>query len=294
MTAWRQAIELSIGAEDLARLASITRSRTEPASRVERARILVAYREDPSFFAVGHALGVHHQTVQRCVERALAYGPMAALGYGPRAGRGPTITAEAKAWLVSLACRKAKELGYPHELWTTRLLARHAREHGPAEGHACLAALAQGTVCKILDEEEVKPHKVRYYLERRDPEFAEKMAEVLCVYRKVKLLKKAATAAKKKPNDAVAVISYDEKPGIQALATTAPDLAPQPGVHATFARDHEYKRHGTLSLLAGIDLLTGKVHACVEDRHRSREFVGFLKKLDAAYPTDTALKLILD
>jgi hypothetical protein len=59
---------------------------------------------------------------------------------------------------------------------------RHAREHGLAEGHACLANLAQGTVCKILDQEEVKPHKVRYYLEQRDPDFAEKMAEVLCVY----------------------------------------------------------------------------------------------------------------
>jgi len=106
---------------------------------------------------------------------------------------------EAKAWLTDLACRKAKDFGYPHELWTTRLLARHAREHGPAEGHTCLAKLAQGTVCKILDQEEVKPHKVRYYLERRDPAFAEKMAEVLCVYRKVKLLKKGQTAAKKKP-----------------------------------------------------------------------------------------------
>ena len=114
----------------------------------------------------------------------------------------------------------------PHELWTTRLLAHHAREHGPAEGHPCLANLVQGTVCKILNEEEVKPHKVRYYLERRDPEFAQKMAEVLCVYRKVKILKKEAT--KKKPNEAVAVISYDEKPGIQAIATTAPDLPPNP------------------------------------------------------------------
>ena len=183
---------------------------------------------------------------------------MAALDDRPRPGQEPTITVEAKAWLTSLACRKAKELGYPHELWTTRLLARHAREHGPAEGHACLANLAQGTVCKILGQEEVKPHKVRYYLEQRDPEFAEKMAEVLCVYRKVKLLKKAAAAANKKPRDAVAIISYDEKPGIQAIATTAPDLPPEPGVHATFARDHEYKRHGTVSLLAGIDLLTGR------------------------------------
>src|SRR5947209_14707005 len=99
------------------------------------------------------------------------------------------------------------------------------------------------------------------------------MAEVLCVYRKVKMLKKAAVASRKKPGDPVAIISYDEKPGIQAIATTAPDLPPEPGVHATFARDHEYKRHGTLSLLAGIDLLTGKVHALVRDRHRSRDRV---------------------
>src|SRR5205809_6425877 len=95
-------------------------------------------------------------------------------------GKEPTITPEAKAWLVSLACDKAKEHGYPHELWTTRLLARHAREHGPAAGHECLAKLVQGTVCKILGQEEIKPHKVRYYLERRDAEFEQKMAEVLC------------------------------------------------------------------------------------------------------------------
>jgi Homeodomain-like domain len=284
MTAWRQVIELSLERDDLAELVSIARSRTESASRVERARMLLAYREDPSFFAVGISLGVHHQTVQRCVERALAYGPMAALDDRPRPGKEPTITREARAWLVSLACRKAKDFGYPHELWTTRLLARHAREHGPAEGHACLGKLVQGTVCKILNEHELKPHKVRYYLERRDPEFKEKMAEVLCVFREVKLLKEtAATSKKKKLSDAVAIVSYDEKPGIQAIATTAPDLPPEPGAHATFARDHEYKRHGTVSLLAGIDLLTGKVHALVKDRHRSREFIEFLKLLDGAY-----------
>ncbi len=294
MAGLRRAIELAIGEEDLARLVSIARSRTEPASRVERARMLLAYREDRSFFAVGRALGVHHQTVQRCVERALAYGPMAALDDRARPGREATITAEAKAWLVSLACRKAKDLGYPHELWTTRLLARHAREHGSAEGHACLAKLAQGTLCKILNEQEIKPHKVRYYLERRDPEFKQKMAEVLCVYREVKLIKETAAAAKQEPSDAVAIVSYDEKPGIQAIATTAPDLPPEPGRHATLARDYEYKRHGTVSLLAGIDLITGQVLALDKDRHRSREFIEFLKLLDAAYPTHTAIKLILD
>src|SRR3954464_14179055 len=192
MAAWRRAIELSLTDADTTKLTSIAQSRSAPAGRVERARILLAYREDPSFFALGRALGLHHQTVQRCVERAVVEGPMAALDDRPRPGKEPTITIEAKAWLTSLACRKAKELGYPHELWTTRLLARHAREHGPAEGHACLANLAQGTVCKILDQDDVKPHKVRYYLERHDPAFVEKMAEVLCIYRRVKLLKKTA------------------------------------------------------------------------------------------------------
>src|SRR5689334_5972616 len=75
---------------------------------------------------------------------------------------------------------RSRRNGYPHELWTTRLLAAHARDHGPRAGHPSLAKLAQGTVCKILAAHEVKPHKVRYYLERRDPEFEPKMAEVLC------------------------------------------------------------------------------------------------------------------
>src|SRR5713226_2796108 len=297
MAGWRRAVELAIAGEEIETLVALSRSRTEPASRVSRAAMLLAYREHPSFFAVGQKLGVHHQTVQRCVERAVAYGALAALDDRPRPGKEPVITPAAKAWLVSLACDKAKEHGYPHELWTTRLLARHAREHGPRAGHDCFAHLVQGTVCKLVGQEEIKPHKVRYYLERRDAEFEQKMAEVLCIYREVQVLKKAAAKAKKKskkPRKPVAVVSYDEKPGIQAIATTSPDLPPVPGTYATFSRDHEYKRHGTLSLLAGIDLLTGKVHALVKDRHRSREFIEFLKLLNAAYPTRTAIKLILD
>src|SRR5438128_11424786 len=132
MAAWRRAIELSLGDEDTAKLNSVAQSRTEPASRVERARMLLAYREDPSFFAVGRALGLHHQTVERCVERAVVEGPMAELDDRPRPGKETTITIEAKAWLTSLDCRKAKELGYPHELWTTRLLDCYAREHRQA------------------------------------------------------------------------------------------------------------------------------------------------------------------
>ena len=134
MAKWRQAVELAMTDEEAEVLTALSRSRTEPASRVSRAAMLLAYRERPSFFAVGQRLRVHHQTVQRCVERAVAYGALAALDDRPRPGKEPVITPEAKAWLVSLACDKAKKHGYPHELWTTRLLARHAREHGPAGG----------------------------------------------------------------------------------------------------------------------------------------------------------------
>jgi transposase len=289
MAAPRRVTEIAIGPTDLIELEAITRSRTEWACRVQRARILLAYHADPSTYAVGEAVGVTHQTVQRCLDRAVRFGVMAALDDSPRPGKEPAITDEARAWVVSLACQKPKAVGYPHELWTTRLLARHVRENAEAVGHPGLTRLAQGTVCKILGRHEVQPHKVRYYLERRDDGFEQKMAEVLCVYREVAVLRESEAA-----QPTVAVISYDEKPGIQAIGSTAPDLPPQPGSHAGWAREHEYKRHGTLSLLAGIDLLTGKVHACVENRPRSREFIGFLKKLDAAYSTDTALKLILD
>src|SRR6476620_1548631 len=115
MAGWRRAVELAMTGEEIERLTALSRSRTEPASRVSRAQMLLAYRENPSFCAVGQRVGVHHQTVQRCVERALAYGPLAAIEDRPRPGKEPVITPEAKAWLVSLACDKAKEHGYPHE-----------------------------------------------------------------------------------------------------------------------------------------------------------------------------------
>src|SRR6185437_17073299 len=154
MAAPRRIIAFPIGPDELSHLEATARSRTEPASRVERARILLAYRAEPSSTAVGAQLGVTHHTVQRCLCRAARLGVMAALDDSPRPGKVPDITPEAKAWLVSMACQKAKDLGYPHELWTTRLLARHAREHATAAGHPSLARIVQGTVCKILTAQE--------------------------------------------------------------------------------------------------------------------------------------------
>src|SRR5499425_1945096 len=208
MVAARRIIALSVEADQRRALVEISRSRTEPANRVERARIILAYLGEPSAYAVARAMRVSQQTVTRCLVRAAELGVLVALDDRARPGRDARITAEARTWLVGLACAKPTELGYPHELWTTRLLAAHARNHGPRAGHSSLANLAQGTVCKILAAHEVKPHKVRYYLERRDPEFEPKMAEVLCVYREVAMRRAEPGGA---PQPTLAVISYDER-----------------------------------------------------------------------------------
>ena len=297
MAARRRVIALVSDAAQRQQLQEIARSRTEPASRVERARIILGYLAEPSGYAVARAVGVTAQTVSRCLDRAAELGVIEALDDRQRTGRDPTITAEARTWLVAVACQKPKALGYSHELWTTRLLAAHARDRGPAAGHPSLAKLAQGTVYKILADHAVKPHKVRYYLEKRDPQFEPKMAEILCIYRQVAVLREqgqGAASTAEGTQGSQAIISYDEKPGIQAIGTTAPDRPPLPGTSPTVMRDHEYKRHGTLTLIAGIDLLTGHAHALVRERHRSREFIEFLKLLNAAYPADTAIELILD
>ena len=194
MAATRRVIEVTFTEEELADLERISRSRTEPASHILRARILLTYRQTPSLYATGRAVEVTHQTVERCLRRARSLGVKEALDDSPRPGHPWTITVEAKTFVVDLACRKPKDLGYPHEVWTTRLLAEHVRERAPAAGYGCLAKLAQGTLCKILGKQEIKPHKVKYYLERRDLEFDEKKAEVLCVYREVEQLKQAAQA----------------------------------------------------------------------------------------------------
>lgn len=181
MAAPRRVIEIPIGITERIEPEAIARSRTEWAWRAQRARILLAYHADPSTYAVGESVGATHQTVQRCLDRAVRFGVMAALDDSPRPGKEPTITDGAKAWVVSLACQKPKKLRCPHELWTTRLLARHVRERAEAAGHPCLTQRAQGTVCKILDKHDLRPHTVRYYLERRDHAFEQKMAEG-CAY----------------------------------------------------------------------------------------------------------------
>lgn len=279
---------LRLDAETERELLAISRSRTGARQRVERAVMLVKYAQGESVSGIARELATNRPRVERCLNKALQLGPRAALTDLPGRGRPPHLSQADRAWVVSLACQKPKDLGYSYELWTTRLLATHVRRHAEEGGHPALSRLGRGTVSKILTRQSVQPHKVQYYLERRDSEFEAKMAQILCVYKEVELMRQSGQPA------LVAVVSYDEKPGIQAIGNTSPDLPPVPGKHPAIGRDHEYVRHGTVSLMAGIDLLTGQVHGQVVDRHRSREFIDFLKRIDRFYPQDTTLRIVLD
>jgi len=282
--------QLAMSDETAKMLHGLTNSRTEPVQRVERARILLAFAGGATISAIAQQFGTNRMKVERCINKALQLGVAASLGDLPGRGKPPKISEEARAWILSLACQKPKDLGCSYEMWTTRLLASHIQKHCAKAGHLSLARLSRGTISKILTKSKVRPHKIAYYLERRDPEFETQMAQVLCVYNEVALLRGTGNNV----SSMIAVLSYDEKLGIQAIENTAPDLPPVPGKHPSLGRDYEYIRHGTVSLLAGIDLLSGKVYGIVEDRHRSREFISFLKMLDAQYPSETKLRLVLD
>jgi transposase len=290
------ALALTQDEKDL--LEVVRHSRSAPVRMVERAKILWHYHAGLNPSQIQQAVKVSRVTIYQCLHKALGMGVEAGLRDTFHRPKEPVITAADKAWVVHLACTKPKELGYAAELWTRSALAAEVRKTAVTAGHPSLARVVKSTVQKILAEQHLQPHKVKYYLEKRDPEFAAKMQDVLMVYQEVLLQNKEAAAAAATGNPApvptIITVSVDEKPGVQALANTAPDLPPVAGKHATVARDHEYQRHGTLSILAALDLHDGHVVARVEARHRSREFVGLLKDLDAYYPPSVTIRVILD
>jgi transposase len=273
----------------LSELRETARSRMEPASRVMRSKILLMFHERRRVTDIAKELRTNRPLVDRCINKALAGGALEALNDLPRPGRKATITAEAKIWVLSVACERPANLGYAAETWTYSQMIKHLRAHCQEAGHACLAKIGKGRLHEILAKGSVQPHRISYYCEKRDPEFDAKMADVLCVYKEVEAMNADPQADGKK-----VTISYDEKPGIQAICNLAAQLQPVPGKYPTIGRDAQYKRLGTVSLLAGIDLHNGMVFPLVRERHRSREFVELLTLLDAQYPPDWRIRLVLD
>jgi transposase len=260
-----------------------------------RAAIILGYANGESIAELQLRLKLTRKSIGKWVDRALEVGVYSAI-YDQPHGAVAKIGEADIAWALSIACQKPKALGYAAEVWSRSALAKHLREHALEAGHPALAKCAKSTVQRVLKSHALQPQKVAYYLERRDPEFERKMVEVLAVYAEVNAELAAAGEAgvTGAPASGVCTLSVDEKPGVQAIANTAPDLPPVPDRHPGIGRDHEYRRMGTCSIIAGLDLLTGKVIARVEQRHRSSEFIALLKDIDAAYPPEMKIRLLLD
>ena len=281
--------KLVVNPSDLEKLEVISKSRTAPHREVMRANILLRYIDEQSISGIARSLNTNRPLVERCINKAIAYGAITALKDLPGRGVKPKITDDAKSWVLSIACQSPKDIGYAHETWTYSLLKQHIRNNCQKAGYPVLSKIDKSVLNKILSQGNIKPHKVSYYLEKRDPDFEIKMADVLQVYKEIALINKNPANDRK-----ATTLSYDEKPGIQAIKNIAPQLQPEVGRHATLQRDYEYKRLGTVSLLAGIDLHTGKIIPLVRDRHRSKEFIEFLSEVDKQYPDDWKIRMVLD
>ena len=284
--------QLVLTPEEVRLLEQLRQSRTAAWREVQRAQVLWLYYTGSNIATIMKAVKMTRKSVSKWINKALTMGVSTGLKDTPH-GSPPVLTEQAKSWVVHLACSKPKEFGYAAEVWSRQALAQHVRRQAVAQGHRSLARASKATVHRILAAQPLQPHKVTYYMERRDPHFESKMREVLLVYQEVELQNQPQRSSTDPPPKIITV-SVDEKPGVQAIATTAPDLPPVPGRHPTLARDHEYERLGTCSILAALDLHTGHVTAHVERRHRSREFILLLKDLDAYYPPDYTIRLILD
>lgn len=272
-----------------------TRARTIQAQTVNRARIILLKADGISIDEIADKVGMNRKSVMLCLKKYKEGGIENALFDAPGRGRNAEITDEEKAWIISLACQKPTDFGYSAETWTYAKLTSHINKTAEAAGFTRLSTIHKSTVNTILEEADIKPHKITYYCENRDPDFDAKMHNVLLVYKQLSLqFDQDGTLIPFADDDQIVhVLSYDEKPGIQAIATTSDDLRPDE-YHSTISRDYEYKRLGTVSLLAAIDLQTGESIPLIRDKHSSKEYIEFLKLLDGKYPKGDKIRIVLD
>jgi transposase len=280
--------------EEVLYLQSLTRQRTIQAQVVDRAKMLLYKAQGASNSDIAERLDVNINTVKLCLSKFREGGVQRALFDDKRKGRPVEITDDAIAWIISIACQRPADLGYAQELWTLKNLHQYIQNHAEEAGYSRLTTITKPMVQKILNQSEIKPFKIKYYCEKRDPDFETKMHDVLVVYKQVEMqFDENGDIIVSTDSPMIHTISCDEKPGIQAIATTSDDLRPTEGNSCVY-RDYEYKRLGTLSLIAGIDLLTGIAIPVVSETHKSSDFICLLKKLDEMYPEGDVIRIICD
>ena len=291
-------MKFTLQPEDKSVLEKLVKSGMTPVVISQRARILLMKAENSSSAAVADEIGVNRHTVElwckKYRNRGASQTMLDVLSVSEGRGRKAEITGEAKTWLISIACMKPKDLGYAAETWTTSSLTKHINKVAGEAGFDRLSTITESGVYRILDKAGIKPFCIQYYCEKRDPDFDDKMHNVLLVYKQLSLQFDEGGRLLPFGDGAMThILSYDEKPGIQAITNTSDDLMPDE-TNVVIRRDYEYRRLGTVSLLAGIDLQTGEAFPLVSDTHNSGDYIAFLEMLDDKYPKGDKIRLILD
>ena len=280
--------------DEVTYLQSLIRQRTIQAQVVDRAKVLLYKAQGATNSDIAERLDVNINTVKLCLSKFKEGGVQRALFDDKRKGRPVEITDDAVAWIISIACQRPADLGYAQELWTLKNLHQYIQNHAEEAGYTRLTTITKPMIQKILKRSEIRPFKIKYYCEKRDPDFEVKMHDVLVVYKQVEMqFDENGNIIVPTDRPMIHTVSCDEKPGIQAIATTCEDLRPTAG-NGCVCRDYEYKRLGTLSLIAGIDLLTGIAVPVVSETHKSSDFITLLKKLDEMYPEGDIIRIICD
>jgi transposase len=247
---------------DRAKLERLVRSRTTPQRVVERAKVVLASADGISGNQICAQLGVSRVSVVRWLDRYDAEGIVAVLGDRPRSGRPRQITPAVEAEIVRRTLHEEPPSG-TH--WSCRLMAKEVGLH-------------PSTISRIWRSHGLKPHRVEYFKLSKDPRFVEKLRDVVGLY--------------VDPPERAVVFSFDEKSQIQALDRTQPGLPLKKGRAGTMTFD--YKRHGTTTLFAALDVATGEVlHDCMP-RHRHQEFLKFMKRVEKSVDPDLDIHVILD
>ena len=291
----RKSSVLVLSPEDRDYLELQTRARTIQAQTVNRARILLLKADGCTVEEIADKVGLNRKSVMLCINKYNEGGVENALYDAPGRGRNAEITDEEKAWIINIACQKPTSFGYAAETWTYAKLTSHINKNAEAAGFVRLSTIHKSTVHTILDAAEIKPFRIKYYCENRDPQFDEKMHNVLLMYKQLSFQfdEDGNFIPWEEDEEIVHILSYDEKPGIQAIATTSEDLLPDQN-NGTINRDYEYRRLGTLSLMAAIDLQTGEAIPLVSESHTSADYISFLKMLDEKYPKGDKIRIVLD
>lgn len=290
----RNSATLILNDGDYEYLRSLIKQRTIQAQVVIRAHILLDKANGITVRDIARIYDLSTNTVRLCIDKYKEGGTDRALFDDQRKGRPVEITDDAIAWMIDIACQRPADLGYSQELWTLKNLHQHIQNNAEEAGYPRLKTMTRPMLQKILKRSEIKPFKIRYYCEKRDPDFENKMYDVLVVYKQVSLqFDEEGRIIIPDDKPVVHTVSCDEKPGIQAIAATSDDLRPRHGNGCVW-RDYEYKRLGTLSLIAGIDLLTGEAIPVVSESHKSSDFICLLKKLDERYPEGDVIRIICD